>query len=262
MLSKNQIKALSALKHKKFRKLHGKFLVEGIKQCEELLKSDYGIDALYICPQVLPEIKKRELLRLIQHKSIDVIEITSRELKQLSDTVQSQGVIALAGVKNWRLENLAFSEHALAVCLDGLADPGNLGTIIRTADWFGVNAILLGNNCVELYNPKVVRSTMGSCFHLPIVYDVDLKASLKFFDNHGFLLYATDKTGGKNINEMTFSNRSLILLGNESEGLSADLLHLSENIITIPGANRTDSLNVAVAAGIILHRLSNRNPSL
>jgi len=256
MLAKSRLKYLCSLKQKKYRREYGTFLTEGSKLCEEALKSDFCVETIFICPAAFHGSKQTTFVQYAANKQAEIIEISANELKKLSTTVHSQGIIGLVHLKQYQLHQLHLREKALILVLEKLMDPGNLGTIIRTADWFGIDAILLGKETVELHNAKVVRSTMGSLFHLPILTNVDLPASLNLLKKKGFQTYAATSHGDLRFDQLPFANRRILILGNESMGISSELMRLVDEKITIPGADRTDSLNVAIAAGILLYQLT------
>lgn len=260
MLSKNRLKYLCSLKQKKYRRESRKFLVEGIKLCEEALKSNFYVETIFICPPIFDKSKQTALLQLLNAKRVETVEISTNELKKLSTTVQPQGAIGLIHIKDYQLNELQFGESATILALEKLMDPGNLGTIIRTADWFGIDAILLGKETVELYNAKVIRATMGSLFHLPLIHDVDLPAILNSLKKKEFQAYAATINGNIRSDQIQLPNRKILILGNESMGISPKLIQLVDETITIPGSNRADSLNVAIAAGILLYQFA--TPSL
>ncbi len=151
----------------------------------------------------------------------------------------------------------------IIVTLDSISDPGNLGAIIRTCDWFGVNSILISKESVDLYNPKVVQSTMGSLFHLPISNNIDLLESIHEAKNNGFKIIGTDVYGknilsNKNVKSNLVSGKKIMLIiGNEAHGISENIKKEIESFITIPKYGNAESLNAAVALGIILSGIKN-----
>ena len=149
----------------------------------------------------------------------------------------------------------AIGTNSVVVALDIIGDPGNLGSIIRSADWFGVQAVLLGRQSVDLYNPKVVRSTMGSIFHLPIVQDLDLLAALSHARELGYTIYGADTEGETHFDKVRFAQRSVIVLGNEAWGLSDAVRKLTDVRVAIRRYGSAESLNVGVACGILLSGL-------
>jgi TrmH family RNA methyltransferase len=143
----------------------------------------------------------------------------------------------------------------ILVAVDSLSDPGNLGTIIRTCDWFGVDGVLIGRNSVDLYNPKVVRASMGGVFHLRIVDDVDLLSTLSQAKNSGFAVYVTDAGGEAHFDRTNYSRKSVIVFGNEAWGISDQIRSLADVRVAIRRYGAAESLNVAVASGIVLSHI-------
>ena len=162
MISKNQLKYYTSLKRKKVRELEQKFIVEGLRLCEGVFDSEYEFDKVIYCPAKLSSERANRFIEKCKNTGLPTEEIDTKSLKLISDTVESQGILGIVRMQHFTLEHLLanFAKHLVA--LDHLNDPGNLGTIIRSANWFGVHGILLGPNSVEFTNPKVVRASMGS----------------------------------------------------------------------------------------------------
>lgn len=220
--------------------MYGKFLVEGHKTVMELMDSSFKIDAIYAL----------ELWGLNNHVAAETI--TSKELEQISTHENPNQVIAIVDIPDF--ENVPTSIKGLNLVCDGLNDPGNAGAIIRIADWFGVSAIYFSENSVEVFNPKVVSSAKGSLFRMPIYY-TDLKKL--FQENKQLPVYGTFMKG-ENIYKATLQKDGFILIGNEANGISDELKSLVTFPITIPSFGNTESLNAAVAAGIIVSEFKRR----
>ena len=237
MISKNEAKYIQSLYRKKNRDANEMFIAEGPKLIDELLQSDFIIKKMYATDEWIEN----------NTASIPVISVTSSELQRISNLETPNKVLAIVEKKKPKIPSLA---NKITIALDGLQDPGNLGTIIRIADWFGVEDIIASGDTADVYNPKVVQSTMGSLIRVNIFY-TDLNSFLKDVDVtiYGALL------DGKNIYEMKPMKEGIILIGNESKGVQQDLLKLASHRITIPKAGQAESLNAAVAAGIILSQI-------
>ena len=257
-LSKAKLKYLRSLGQKKIRENEKRFLVEGFRLTSEALSSDFSVDLLTYTKDFVKSSGHAGLLKQARNREIEILEVSPRELEGFADTVTAQGVAALIQQREYSVDDVLKIDRRrpLILALDSVSEPGNVGTTIRTADWFGVSGVLLGKGSVELYNPKVVRSTMGSIFHLPIVTDVKLVEVISRLRKEGFLVYATTVDGGQRYDEAPLGARGLILLGNEARGLSADLTRLADNRISIPRIGKAESLNVGVASGILLARFS------
>ena len=183
-------------------------------------------------------------LRLVNPASI--AEIDESTLKSISNQMAPNQVLAI--VKKWEQNSQFDFENSLGLILDGIRDPGNLGTIIRIADWFGVNSILCSEDCVELYNPKVIQSTMGSILRVKVAYE-NLDSWIEA--NENVKIYAT-AMDGKPIYEFKAVKEGAIVIGNEATGIRDSVIKKAHEIITIPSVGKAESLNAAVATGIIL----------
>jgi TrmH family RNA methyltransferase len=258
MLSKEKFKELARLNTKKGRNKEGKFLIEGIRLCEEALNSSWSIESFLLTPVVEEKIKGKELWRKLERSNAKLIETKTRELEKLSDTVTPSGIMGVVKIKRNPLNVLGKENSKLILTLDGIRDPGNVGTLIRTADAFGADAVILSDDTVELYNPKVVRSTMGSIFHLPVFDEMDLEKALPELKKRNFKILGTDVREGQSLDRIDFSGKICALIGNEAEGLNKNLLHLLDDIVQIPVRGKAESLNAAVAGGIILYEATRK----
>jgi TrmH family RNA methyltransferase len=230
MLSINQKKYLNSLKQKKYRNQHSSFIVEGEKMVNELVASDFEIEAIYGVED------------LLSYPSI--VAISEKDLASISLLKTPNKYFAVAKQKNFSITNY----EGLTLVLDNIQDPGNLGTIIRIADWFGISTIVCSPTCVDLYNPKVVQATMGSLFRLNVIY-TDLIAFLG--GNKDKAIYGA-LLGGENVYETNIQkNNSILIMGNESKGISETLKPFINHKITIPQFGKAESLNVAVATAIL-----------
>ena len=253
-LSRSKLHYFRRFTQKKHREADHKFLVEGSRLVAEALASGWNIEALMVTREFLSKPDSQELLHKLRRQGIDLALISESDLGKLSDTVTSQGIIGLVSEKTFDLDQLwnELREDALIVALDDIADPGNLGTILRTCDWFGVNAVLLNRNAVELWNPKVVRATMGAVFHLPILPGLDLPAALQRAKRKGFRVVVTSSSDGKHVIPQAVSGKSILVFGNEARGVSREIKKEANELITIAKFGRAESLNVAIACGIVL----------
>jgi RNA methyltransferase, TrmH family len=244
MISKNLISEIRSLHQSKFRKSKNLFIAEGEKVVEELLKSSFAVREIFATPEYLEQ-KAGSLSGITSH----TVSIT--ELERLSMLSTPNKVVAVVNIpeeKPFRL-NLK-NDYSLA--LDGIRDPGNLGTILRTADWFGIQDIFCSEDTVDCFNPKVVQGAMGSLFRLNVLYG-DLK-SLPVNNDVPFISASLD---GQNIHNITWPSKAVIIMGSESHGISSELTDSTLMNIKIPSHNSSgaESLNVAVATGIILSYL-------
>lgn len=239
MLSKNEVKYIQSLYHKKQRQQDGLFIAEGPKILSELLASNYIIQKIYAIGNWVANNAT---------VTSPTVAITTDELQRITNLQTPNQVLAIVQQKT-PLDVPDFTNQ-LTIVLDGIQDPGNLGTIIRNADWFGITQIICSPNTVELYNPKVVQSTMGSFTRTNIWY-TDLATVLANVQVpiYGALLQ------GQSIYQVSKSKAGILVIGSEGNGISNELLPLITNPITIPKIGGAESLNAAVAMGILVSHL-------
>jgi len=258
MLSKEKLKELLKLKTKKGRGQEGKFLVEGLRLCEEAADSFWSIESVLFNSFFEQKTRGKKLLEKLHNSNAKMIPVRSHDLEKLSDTVAAQGIICVVKTMRHSIDDLWKRNSKLIIALDGIRDPGNVGTLIRSADALGVDGVILSDDTVELYNPKLVRSTMGSIFHLPIFDEVNLEKTIPELKKQKFRIFGTDVKEGKNLYDLNHSGKICLLIGSEAEGLNKDLLSLSDEIIHIPIYGKAESLNVAVAGGILLYEITKK----
>lgn len=239
MISKAKIKQIKALQVKKYRKQEQCFVVEGTKSVLELLKADFDVIWLAGTESFLKQNEKQV------REVTEVVNATSAELVAAGSFQTNDGALAIAKMK----PNVSFSLAAeeVALVLDDIRDPGNLGTIIRTADWYGVTHIIASEETADFYNPKVLTASMGSFCRVKVFY-TSLESYLVTARKpiYGTFLEGTD------VHELKFNGGGLIVIGNESNGISPDIEKLVSQKITIPRFGKAESLNAAMATGIIL----------
>ncbi|MEK8179415.1 RNA methyltransferase [Flavobacterium buctense] len=235
MVSKNQIKLITSLQHKKYRNEHQLFIAEGVKVIQELLLSNIVLEHLFVTEAVFEKIA-------LSHKTL----INEGEMKRISALTSPSSCLAIFKIP----KEVKVEEKGLIVALDDIRDPGNLGTIIRLCDWFGIKQLLCSNETVDVYNPKVIQATMGSITRVNINY-VDLNA---FISTTSLPVFGTFMDG-KNIYKERLPAQGILVFGNEANGISATLEKSIENRIAIPrfgDIQKTESLNVATATAIFL----------
>ncbi len=250
----NKFKYYQSLKFKKYREREKKFIIEGIKICEEAFHSNYRIDSLLLHSQRVSPEMIRYFKKICDQQNIACYDLAHHKLSALADTVHSQGVI---GIVNDSEPHIDPDQFKFIVAIDGAQDPGNVGTVIRTADWFGVNAILLGEGAVDVYNSKVLRSSMGSIFHLPILSHVDLSQFLGQLKKSGYRIYIASVHGDRIYDDEIFSEKRVLVIGHETRGISPSVFDLADVTMKIPAKGQAESLNMAVATGIMLSRMVN-----
>ncbi len=248
-LSKSQIKSITNLRLKKYRNIENKFFVEGERTVREGLNSGYKYDSIYTTQDFLDK------NHAFQNEFQNIIIISKKDFQKISDTNNPQGVAAVFNkqnqLKDWA--NDIISE--LVVCLENVSDPGNVGTIIRNCDWFGVKNLVLSNTCADVYNSKTIRATMGSVFHINIFFSNNLINDLSNLKNKGYKILSASLSG-KNVFNFKPDEKTIVIFGNEANGISKDVFNISDELITIPKLGSAESLNVANAASVILAELT------
>ncbi|MDD3005533.1 RNA methyltransferase [Flavobacterium sp.] len=235
MVSKNQIKLINSLHQKKFRQINKLFIAEGIKVIQELLNAQYELDQIYSTEPLFEQVLENK-------KTL----ISDEELKKISALTVPNNCLAVFKIPAEK----KFSEKGLIVALDSIRDPGNLGTIIRICDWFGIEQIICSPDTVDVYNPKVIQATMGSISRVNFVY-TDLVSVLQKTKLPVFGTFMD----GENIYKMEVPKEGIIVMGNEANGISEAIEKIVKNKISIPRfgtLQKTESLNVATATAIIL----------
>ena len=246
MLSKTQVKYIQSLSHKKFRDEEGVFIAEGPKIVEELLsEKPSAVRHIYALGNWMGA--NKNLVKKIVPECLSLISET--ELEKISNLNTPNQVFAI-------LDKLPVAEDIdcktqLIIALNGIQDPGNMGTIIRIADWFGIKHIICSKDCADVYNPKVVQSTMGSIVRVNIMY-VDLEV---FFNKQKNIEILAAALEGIPVQKMKGEKNGILLIGNESKGISDELFRMATKKITIPQIGKAESLNAAIATGIILSHL-------
>lgn len=238
----SKIKEIKKLKEKKYRKTA--FIVEGIKMLKEAISEKAEIDTIIIREDTELDFKLESELEK------KVIHVTKNVFETISDVVSPQGVLV---VINKKIDDNKISKHAdYILALDGIQDPGNLGTIIRTADSANIKQILVSKDTVDSYSPKVVRSTMGAIYRVKIIECEDLAKTLKSLQTTGFEIVTTDLHTDKSIYDMNY-NKKIVVIGNEANGVTPEIKELSNYRVKIPMLGKTESLNAAVATGIMIY---------
>ncbi len=250
--SNNKIKQVMQLKRKvKTRAEAGVFLVEGFKMVEEALQ--FGIQEVYVS-----ESREEELLKqhgkVLQTLSYEVV--SDKLFLEMSDTVTPQGILAIVKMPKYSLEDILTSQMSHIVLLENLRDPGNLGTIIRSAEGAGATGVILSKESADIFNPKVIRSTMGSIFRVPFCYVDNFKDAVIKVKNQGISLYAAHLQGTTHYESYNYTRPCGFLIGNEANGLTDETSQLADYLIKIPMMGQVESLNAAIAASILMFEVA------
>ena len=255
VLSKNKTRYLRKFLQKKIRREQRKCLIEGEKLCFEALNNGFEIEVL-----VYIRGKGKNLQKIVNHPGVlSTFTTTGAVLESISDVEALQniiGLVVLPGPPD--LSNVTVSKKSFLI-LDKVSDPGNIGTIIRTASWFGWDGVICGKGCVEITNSKVIRSSMGAVFHLPVWENVDLLNQIDLLRKNGFTVIGSIPDKGTDIKR--HPDKIALVVGNEATGISKDILNNCDHLVSVAGKGKAESLNAAVSAGILLDRmgLKNRN---
>lgn len=259
-----RIKNLKLLSEKHTeRKKQALFVIEGLKMVNEaielgLTKEVYLSESFF---SSLEEEKAEGSLKQEREKlksflpRLEVFVVSEPIFKSISDTVSPQGILALSSTPNHDISLLKRKEKQRLLVLENIKDPGNLGTMVRTAEAAGMTALILSKNTVDILNPKVVRSTMGSIFRLPYFYVSDLSNFIREARVDGYFFYATHLEGKIPYNELCFEEKSAVVIGNEAQGLSDEIASLCHQLTFIPMEGKVESLNAAIAAALMMYRM-------
>lgn len=236
MISKQRAKFVKSLKLKKYRKKAASFLVEGAKNVQELLLADYEIQHLFFTKKFIDEYP--------QFSELDFELCNENELISMGTFQSNEYALAVARIRENELD---MTKVRFVLALDDVSDPGNLGTIIRIADWYGVNTIIASRDTADFYNPKVINASMGSFSRVSIHY-MDLEEFLREQSSH--IVYGA-LLEGENLHTTEFEFPSILLMGNESKGIHIPLIKYVDHKVTIPKIGKAESLNVAISTAVI-----------
>ncbi len=251
-----KMKYIRKLAQRSFRQKERKLIVEGIRLVEEALASHWRTETFLYTEEGIVGERGAKLLKLAVQKGVEVYQVSPGLMKELSDTETPQGVLAVLWQPDMALADvLPPGRQPLLVVVDGVQDPGNLGTIIRSADAAGAGGVILLKGTVDLYNPKTLRSTMGSLFHLPIVTVEDVEETLKYLTSVGITLVVGEPVGGVPVFAADLKIPVGLVVGNEGAGPRPEIFQYRHSKVTIPMPGRAESFNVAMASAILLYEV-------
>ena len=247
-----QIKNIIQLNKKaKARREQGLFAAEGKKMFWEAPKE--WIEKVYITESLSEE---PEIIGRVQEQNVPYEIVTDAVFRQMSDTLTPQGVLTLLKKPEYTLEDILGGENPLVMILEDLQDPGNLGTILRTAEGAGVQGVLMTKTCVDITNPKVIRSTMGSVYRMPFLYVEDVVSLKQELKKRNIRTYAAHLKGENSYEQEDYAAGTAFLIGNEGNGLTEEAAASADCLIRIPMCGKVESLNAAMAAGILMYEAS------
>lgn len=245
--SNGQIKEIEKLQKKaKHRQETGVFVVEGRKmvlEAGERLKKAYLSETYY------------ETYGVSELGSCEYEIVTDSIFKGISETITPQGILGLVEMPEYTLEELLNGERKQLLLLENLRDPGNLGTIIRTAEGAGITGVILSRETVDIFNPKVIRSTMGSIYRVPFLYTDDFLGTLEELKEQGIILYAAHLKGTKDYDKEEYGEKTGVLIGNEANGLTDAAADYADRLVKIPMEGQVESLNAAIAATVFMYEI-------
>lgn len=248
----DRIKAIRKLHKRSEREVSGLFIVDGYVLVREALVCDKMIQCIYVDTKQMESYQ--DVLNDANEKDINIQPVSTDVMKSMSQLKTPQGIIAVVEQVRRSMDDQSLTDAKILVALDRLQDPGNMGTIIRTADAVGIDGIILGEGCVDVYNDKVIRSAMGSILHLPIYRSYDLKMDLASLKGEGWGI-ACGHLMGQDFYEREQLERTVLIIGNEAKGVSDDLMAVCDHLWKLPMNGRAESLNAAIAAGIMLYEI-------
>lgn len=243
------IKNIKKLKEKKYRDEEGLYIIEGIKIIEEAIEENADINKIVICDECIAtgSIEQKLMYTIAKY---DCIYVSKKVFNFLTDVVAPQGILAVVA-KPSRNTKIRYDQDII-LALDGIQDPGNLGTILRTADSVNLKQIIVTKSTADSYNPKVVRSTMGAIFRVNVIETDDLVKKLKEIKRNKFKVVATSLETSNSIYDVDYTKK-VIVIGNEANGVTKEILELADSRVKIPMLGKTESLNASVATGVILY---------
>lgn len=252
------VKYIRSLRDKKTREQEGRFVIEGLNFVTEAISSGIIPEKLIISERAGNNPKAIDIIKQVSNLD-SIVRVNDSVMEYMSETETPQGVMALLQIPEVSLSFLPVRTKSIFIVVDGVQDPGNVGTLIRTADAFGVTGVILTKGCADLYNAKTLRSTMGSVFHLPVLRDVAITELIDFLRSSSIYTAVTCLVeDALPIEESNLSFPLALVFGSEARGVSIELMQAGDLSIKVPMAGAAESLNVAVAAGIVVYEASKR----
>ena len=253
MLTANDVKYYASLKQKKHSREQKKFLIEGFHLIEECLSSPYNLEII-ILRNGTDLTNKPAILSAISKNKTKVESLPEKSFNKLTDTESSQGIIGVVTKPKTAKNDLG----EIVIALDGINDPGNMGTIIRTAYWFGVKSVIAGEGSADIFNQKVIRASQGAVFYTNVYEDVNLNDKLKKLIADGYKVYLFTLAAKMTLSTLNKSGKSVIVFGSESHGISEELIKGDYEQVKIEGYSKAESLNAAISCGIALYAFTSK----
>lgn len=241
------------LDQRKHRQEQGRFSVEGLQLLGMALEGGYAPLEVFYCPTLFTGQTAPALLKQFRQAGAQLVEVSAEVLRALSERDTPQGIFVTFRLPDVELDSLRLHGHDLVIVLDRLRDPGNVGTILRTADAVGAGAVMMLAPGVDVYDPKTVRASMGSLFNLPVIQTDDVGALFQYLSDSGLRVIGADAARGQVWTQVNWRGGAALVLGSEAQGLSDDLAPYISDWAALPIYGRADSLNVAVAGGVLMY---------
>ena len=249
------VKEVKRLKDRKRRESEDVYFIEGSRFVQEALNENVYIERVIFSEQFLNKEEGKEMHRKILEKHFQINYVSDKVFKTLTDTKSPQGILAIIKNIKYEINDLIKYENNFILFLDSIQDPGNMGTIIRTADASGVTLIILSKGCVDVHNPKVLRSTMGSIFRIPICIIEDRTYAIEHLKGRGIKIYASHIDGKLDLFNANLRGNIALVIGNEANGVCDEIVNRADMCVKIPMVGKVESLNVAVAAGLLMYEV-------
>lgn len=262
--SNDTIKRINSLKQKKYREEYKQYVVEGVKLCMELLTTSTNVESVVYCVEILNGVNSGlKVLEYVQKSGVGAVEVSKEVFEYIADTITPQGILTIMRIPTYGIENIP-NECRLNnkfLILDGVSDAGNIGTIIRSAISFGYSNILCTKGTVEVYNPKVVRSTMGAIDKVKMYYleNYEYVEAVNILKSNGYSIIGSRLEDSTMLNDFKSTPKTVYVLGNEANGITDTTTLLCDDFVKIPMDSIQESLNVAVAASILMYDEYSKN---
>ena len=249
-----RVKYTKSLLKSKNRQKESKYIIEGYRILTLAIECEADLDYVFINETFEEKKEHKNFLNILEEKNIKVFKTTNKIFKELVDTENTQGILGVIKFKERKIEHNIKCDDKFILILDRIQDPGNMGTIIRTADAAGVDAIIALKGCVDIYNPKVIRSTMGSIFDMNIIHCTQ-EECLKELKSKDFKIVSSFLNTDNFYHETKYHDRTALVIGNEANGVNDDLIEASDLLVKIPIYGNAESLNAAISSAILMYEI-------
>ncbi len=248
--------AKSLLKSKK-RGEEKKYIIEGYRILKQALECNTSMEYVLFTEDFLNKEEQKEFILFLQNKEIKLYKVEKKLFKEIADTENPQGILGIVKYNEYKIEDIYDQDANFLLILDRIQDPGNMGTIIRSADAAGVDRIILLKGCVDVYNLKVIRSTMGSIFSMPIIEVEDENECIDNLKKKGFNIVSSYLNTDHYYHKVEYKDKVALVIGNEGNGIKEEIIEKSDTLVKIPIYGKAESLNAAMAAGILMYEIKN-----